>query len=157
MAGQIFREKSLDRISSPEELNQYVKVASPSIWFTLAAVIVFLAGICLWGVVGEIETKAPCAVVSKAEGTVGYVSEESVNALRSEGKITIDGNSYIITDIATEPVKLDAMNDGYMISILGKESDAWVYSFRVEGNISQGVYRATVITDRVHPMSFVIN
>lgn len=44
MSDQIFRKKSLDRISSPEQLNDYIRVANPGIWMILAAVIILLAG-----------------------------------------------------------------------------------------------------------------
>mgnify|MGYP007122110349 CR=1 FL=1 len=41
----IFRKKSLDRIESPEQLNDYIRVTSPGIWIFLAAAIVLLVGI----------------------------------------------------------------------------------------------------------------
>ena len=42
MAEPIFREKSLKRITSPEELGDYLRVTSPSVWMILAAVILLL-------------------------------------------------------------------------------------------------------------------
>ncbi len=45
----IFRKKSLDRIQSPEQLNDYLRVTNPSVWVLLAAVIVLLAGMLVWG------------------------------------------------------------------------------------------------------------
>ena len=50
MSDQIFRKKSLDRISSPEQLNDYIRVANPGIWMIRAAVIIVLGGVCGWGV-----------------------------------------------------------------------------------------------------------
>ena len=44
MSDQIFRKKSLDRISSPEQLNDYLRVANPGIWMSLAAVIILISG-----------------------------------------------------------------------------------------------------------------
>ena len=41
----IFRKKALDRISSPENLTDYLRVANPGIWVVLAAVILLLAGV----------------------------------------------------------------------------------------------------------------
>ncbi len=38
-----FRKKSLDRISSPEQLTDYLRVTNPGIWIFLAAVVVLLA------------------------------------------------------------------------------------------------------------------
>jgi hypothetical protein len=52
---QIFREKSLKRVSSPEQLDDYIKVTTPSVWIILAATIVLLAGMIIWGVFGKIE------------------------------------------------------------------------------------------------------
>ena len=48
MSETIFREKSLDRISSPEQLDDYLKVSTPSLWIVLAAVIALLVGIVVW-------------------------------------------------------------------------------------------------------------
>ena len=42
--GTLFRQKTLDRISSPEKLTDYLRVTNPGIWIFLAAVIVLLAG-----------------------------------------------------------------------------------------------------------------
>ena len=50
----IFRQKSIDRISSPEQLHDYIKVSSPSAWFVLTAIIVLLVGVLVWGIFGTI-------------------------------------------------------------------------------------------------------
>ncbi len=56
MDQKIYREKSLDRISSPEQLNDYLRVTSPSVWIILAAIILLLAGLLLWSSVARIES-----------------------------------------------------------------------------------------------------
>ena len=40
MNNSIFRKKSLDRISSPEQLNDYIRVSTPSVWMVLFAIII---------------------------------------------------------------------------------------------------------------------
>ena len=40
----LFREKSLETVENPEQLNDYLKVTSPGVWIVLGAVIVILAG-----------------------------------------------------------------------------------------------------------------
>lgn len=47
MEKQIFRKKSVERVSSPEQLSDYIRVSNPSVWMTLAAIIVLLAGVCV--------------------------------------------------------------------------------------------------------------
>ena len=53
----IFREKSIDRVTGPESLNDYIRVTSPSVWITLLALLVLLAGLLAWSIFGRIEVK----------------------------------------------------------------------------------------------------
>ena len=51
----IFREKSIQRVSSPEELNDYIRVTTPSVWFVLIALVILLLGMLAWSVFGTVE------------------------------------------------------------------------------------------------------
>ena len=51
----IFRKKTLERISNPERLDDYINVSNPSVWLILAAILVFLAGFGVWVVFGHID------------------------------------------------------------------------------------------------------
>ena len=51
----IFRQKSMDRVSSPEQLNDYIRVTTPSVWLVLLAVVVLLVGILAWSIFGKVE------------------------------------------------------------------------------------------------------
>ena len=62
----LFRKKSMDKISSPEELNDYIRVTSPSVWMVLAGTVILLVGFLAWGVFGTVN-------VEKANGTVESV------------------------------------------------------------------------------------
>ena len=70
----LFREKSLQRISSPEQLNTYVRVSTPSVWLLLSAIVVLLIGICVWGVFGHMDTvlsvAAICAAAARTQLTI---------------------------------------------------------------------------------------
>lgn len=61
MEQELYRKKSMDRISSPEQLNDYLRVTSPSVWVILTAVILLLVGTLIWSSVATI--------VSSASGT----------------------------------------------------------------------------------------
>ena len=54
---QIFRKVALDRLSSPEQLDQIMRVTSPMSWAALAACAVLVAMATLWSVFGTIPTK----------------------------------------------------------------------------------------------------
>ena len=50
----IFRQKSIDKVSSPEKLDDYIRVTKPSVWITLAAIGILLVGTIVWGIFGEL-------------------------------------------------------------------------------------------------------
>ena len=56
MNSQLFRKKSVDRVSSPEQLNEYIRVANPGVWMVLAAIVILLAGVVVWGCIGHLDT-----------------------------------------------------------------------------------------------------
>ena len=51
----IFRQKSIERVSGPESLDDYIRVTTPSVWIVLAALIVLLAGMLAWSILGTVE------------------------------------------------------------------------------------------------------
>ncbi len=69
----VFREKSLDKVSSPESLNDYIKVTTPSVWIVLIALVVLLCGILAWSVFGRVETHGEDGTVT-AVAPITYVT-----------------------------------------------------------------------------------
>lgn len=51
----VFRQKNIDRVSSPEQLNDYIRVTTPSVWLVLAALVLLLIGMLVWSVLGTVE------------------------------------------------------------------------------------------------------
>ena len=51
----LFRKKSLERVSSPEQLDDYIGVTTPSVWFILLALVVLLAGLLAYSIFGTVE------------------------------------------------------------------------------------------------------
>ena len=53
----IFREKSMEKVSSPEALGDYIRVTKPSVWIFLIALVLLLCGMLAWSVFGRIEVR----------------------------------------------------------------------------------------------------
>ena len=53
----LFREKSLERISSPEQLDDHICVTTTPVWLVLAATVVILAGMLAWGIFGTVSVE----------------------------------------------------------------------------------------------------
>ncbi len=54
---EIFRKKSLERLASPERLDQLVRVADPKGWLILATIAALVIIAIIWSIVGSIATK----------------------------------------------------------------------------------------------------
>jgi hypothetical protein len=57
MNQSIFREKAVDRVSSPEQLNDYIHVTSPSVWIVMATVLILIVGMLVWSIFGTVEVQ----------------------------------------------------------------------------------------------------
>jgi len=57
LSGGIFRKVSLERLSSPEQLDQLFSVTNPRAWFALIAIGCILATSLLWGIFGSVPTR----------------------------------------------------------------------------------------------------
>ncbi len=67
----IFRDKSLKRISNPEQLNDYIKVTTPSVWLILFATLILIFGTLFWAVFGTIRVNTDTGV--KEVPPISYV------------------------------------------------------------------------------------
>ena len=56
MDHQLFRKESIDRISSPEEMHDYMRVTSPKLWMILSAVIALLVGFIVYASTSVMES-----------------------------------------------------------------------------------------------------
>lgn len=157
MNQQIFRKKSIDRISSPEQLDAYIRVATPSVWLLLAAIVILLMGVCIWGVVGRLDTTlSSVAIVENGQTTV-YVRDADISLLREGMEVTLADTEGMITAIAAEPIVVNQDFAEYACYVGGFQEGQWVYAVSVSGSAADGIYSAKILIESVTPMSFVIN
>lgn len=134
---QIFRKKSLERIASPEKLNDYLKVTNVSAWLVLCVVIVLLIGFAVWSAVGDIETRV--SAEAKAEsGVVTIVLPSLSKGIQLESGMEIEIGT-VNGEIAT------VRTDDYGRSIASANMD-----------IPDGTYGAEIIVERISPLSFLL-
>ena len=78
MAKQIFRKVALERMSSPEQLDQLITITSPLGWLSLFAVGALLASAVFWGMYGSIPTKVQGqGILLRKGGLVGIQAQTS--------------------------------------------------------------------------------
>ena len=158
MGSTIFRQKSLEKISSPEQMNDYIRVSSPSVWMVLAAVIVLLAGVCVWGAFGHLDTTVQTGGVCTDGRLFVFVGETDYDKMKEDAVIEVDGREYAVAEITTTPIRVDAQIDPYVVHLAGVSEGDWVYRLCADApELKDGAYSVTVITERVRPLDFVWN
>jgi len=153
----LFRKKSMDRISSPEQLNDYIRVSTPSVWLLLIAIVVLLVGVCVWGVFGRMETTLPVAAVAREGAVTAYVREADVQKVAQGAAVSVGDAAGKVCFIAAEPVKVDASFTEYMRHVGGMQEGEWVYPVMLDVDCPEGVHAGRIVIDSVSPMSFVLN
>ncbi len=157
MNEQLFRKKSIEKVSSPEQLNEYIRVSNPGVWMVLAAIVILLIGVCIWGVLGHLDTTVTTvAVVKESEITV-YVKEADIEQIQVGMKVMIDNKECVITDIAAQPVTVSDNLSEYALHVGNLKNGEWVYPIAVNGESDKGIYSADIVVESISPMSFVIN
>ncbi len=68
----IYREKSINRMNQPEDLDDYIRVTTPSVWVVLIAIILVLAAVLGWMIFGTVEEHNEDGSVTE-EHPIAYV------------------------------------------------------------------------------------
>lgn len=157
MNEQLFRQKSIDRVSSPEQLDAYIRVMNPGVWLVLAAVVVLLAGACVWGVLGHLDTTVSAAAVSENGALTVYVKEADASSVREGMPVRIGDTEGAVTAVSSAPVQVDDSFSEYLLHVGGFQPGEWVYAVQTDARLPQGVYSVQIVVESVAPMSFVVN
>ena len=153
----LFREKSLRQISSPEELNAYIRVSVPSVWIVLAAVVVLLVGVCVWGIFGHMDTTLPAVAVSREGVVTAYVRADDAEKIVADAPVSIGDAAGKVVAMGKEPVRVDETFTEYMRHVGALQEGEWVYMLTLDVACEEGVHNAQIVIDSVSPLSFVLN
>lgn len=177
MDRKLFRQKSIDRVSSPDELDTYIKAANPKVWLLLAAIILFLVGVIIWGCVGKIQSTMEVGCVIGEDGTANFViSEKDFGKLTkaSYGKIkwiNSDETFYFILPNLTDE-KCAAQNtpgavSDYVFHLSRVGEGEWFHilpdaemdfnKFAPNGILPVGDYKAVIVLEEISPIKFIID
>ena len=134
----VYRKASMERISSPEQLNDYLRVTNPSVWIVLAAVVLLLAGTLIWACFTYIGSSVSgVAAVENGVMTVRFddpALEKNVEA----------GMSVTVGDTSSPIVSVGRGADGALFA-------------QAETALANGTYAATVQYKRTQVIRLLFN
>jgi len=153
---KLFREKSIDRINSPEAMKDYMQVATPGIWMLIVAIAILLLGAVVWSVMGNVETRVPAVIVMNNGRGECYFAESSKYTVTLGMKVRIDGEDYEITNVSTLPHNLSS-DEEYIRGMLEIDNGSLVVTAETNAYLSDGIYRGSIITEEITPIKFLTN
>ena len=130
----VYRKETLERISSPEQLTNYLKVTNVSIWAVLVTVILILVGILVWSGIGTLETKKDA--VANVTNSKAEIIIASPGHLKEGYPVRLQGKEYKVSTVEV---------DEYGRTIAYAEME-----------VPDGDYKVEVVTDQIHPIQFLL-
>ena len=143
MQSHLFRKQNVERISSPEQLQDYMRVTNPGIWMVLAAVIVLLAGLLAASALVKVETTV------EAKGEIAQAGGEVVMTLAPQA------GQAVREDM---PVRL-AGQDGRVAYVYESDGETIVKAEldKAAEALPAGTYDVEIVTETLSPISFLLN
>lgn len=100
--------KDFEKITSPDDLNNYIQVTTPKVWLLLAALLLLLLVFLIWCFTGNLLTTTKCSGIYNEGVIYAYVPienasqlNEGLNAHNQLGENTVVGT---ITEVSQAPL-----------------------------------------------------
>ena len=135
---EIFRKKSLDRMKSPENLDDYIQVSNPAVWLLLIGIIVLLAGACVWGIFGHIDSYAEANIHAEKGMLVCRIADETISSVQEGMTVRFNDYEAVIREIE-------------------QENGVYVCTLQTEQRVPDGFYEGRLILESCRPLSFILN
>ena len=128
----LFREKSLERLSSPEQLHDYMRVTSPRLWMILGTIVALLVGFVVYASTTRMESTVTVKMEAYSYGGIsGLIPESSRGVVTENMAVRIGGKTGTINHLNTSSAYcLQLVMDGgrledgyYYLTVDGKEPD----------------------------------
>lgn len=139
MQEEIFRKKSIDKMKSPENLDEYIRVSNPGVWLLLVGIVVLLIGALIWATFGNIDSVLNATVQVNDGKAVCYVNENSISLVKTGLTVRFEDEETTITEMG------DKSDLGYTCTLADSFS------------LADGYYEAQVVLESYKPISFVLN
>ena len=159
MNNSLFRKKSIDRVTSPEQLNDRLRVTNAGVWLLLGGILLILAGICIWGIFGRLNTLLPVGAVTEQGQTICYVKEASRNQVAIGMEVTTESGTTSVAEVALQPIQVDAGFPEYLCHVGNFSKGEWVYVVTLKEPLGEdgSIFSADIVIESIAPVKFVVN
>lgn len=156
MKKQLFRKKSLEQISSPEQLTDYIQVTRPGVWTVLVAAVLLLVSLLVWGVYGALPDAVSVNGVAE-NGVVTCYVENPAN-LSAGMEAEVDETAGKVLEVSSIPLSeqevAQTYKEDYTLHMLNVGD--WNYAITIDApDAPDGLVKVLIVGNPVHPISFL--
>lgn len=166
MQGKLFNKSSMERISSPEKLNDYIQVVTPGIWLTLAAALLLLASVCIWGFCGSISTAFTVKGLAMNGELVCFLNAGDDLDIREGMKASVSGDMAEaalgeVGGISATPLSYAEAANGikseYAVYALGLADWNIKLVIETDAPLTEGaIYTVSITTESLRPVDLML-
>ena len=99
----VFREKSIKRLSNPEQLNEYLHVTNPSVWMILCAVILILISLFVWSYFTSVQSFAyGTATEEGGVLTISFDNQQTARKVQEGMEVSVGEVESTISSVAVD-------------------------------------------------------
>jgi hypothetical protein len=123
MQERLFRKSSLERLASPDQLDELIRVTSPRAWLALLGMLLIVGAAAAWGIFGTIATTLAVEGILIHEGEVHNVISPASGVISeihfSAGDLVIQGQTVaqLIDPEADEPIRIISDHTGRVLEV----------------------------------------
>lgn len=160
MKEPVFRKTSMDKISSPEQLDDYIRVTTPSLWVTIAAIIILLISLIVWGAVGSLPTAITVNGIAQNGVVTCYLTPEQAGEISSETAVSAGNIPGSVEQISSLPLSAaevkNALASDYLFQAVNVTDFTVPVTVSAQG-IHDGIVSVRFTVSSVRPIDFLLN
>ena len=134
MNNSLFREKSIQKVQSPDNLNEYIRVSNPGIWILLVSIVFLLLGLCIWGCFGQLRTVISVEATCENGVVSCLLPDDNAAGVQPGMTAELGGRTGTVTQVSGNECIIEP-----------------------EEPLADGVYTAEILVETIHPISFLLN
>ncbi|MBQ9002518.1 MAG: hypothetical protein IJ087_11765 [Eggerthellaceae bacterium] len=162
VSNSIFNQRAAEKLRSPDDLDKYVRITSPSKWAVVAACALLLVGLLAWGVFGAVSTSVSTTGSCVDGQALCFLSAEDVAKVDIGDTANVAGERMTVAEVARVPLSREEAHErvgsDYLVSALVDGDWAYPVYFEGEvGDLDQGVpLTVEITTERIAPISLIL-
>ena len=158
----IFTKKASDKLRSPDDLDEYVRVTNPSVWVVLAACAILMIGLFAWGFFGTASTSVGAQGTYVNGEVVCFLPAENASKVHVGDVANVDGQLMEVASISSVPVsRIEAreiVGSDFLTNTL--VAGDWTYVVRFSGggghSFVEGIpLTIAITTEQIAPIDLI--